>query len=70
LSWKLLLRPGVPRPSMLTTMKPNSASACLSPRAALNARLPTEPDCGPGYALLMIGYFLVLSKLVGRKSWP
>jgi hypothetical protein len=43
-------RPGVPRPSMVTTMKPSSASAWRSPRAALNARDPTLPDCGPGYA--------------------
>ena len=55
---------------MLTTTKPSSASACRSPRAAVNAREPTLPDCGPGYAWLMIGYFLFGSKFVGRKSMP
>ena len=39
----------------------------MSPRAAVNAREPTLPLCGPGYALLMIGYFLVGSKFVGTE---
>jgi hypothetical protein len=61
---------GVPVPSMLTTTKPSSASACLSPRATVKARDPTLPDCGPGYALMMNGNFYAGSKLVGRKRMP
>ena len=47
-SWKDLDRPGVPRPSMDTTMKPSSASAWRSPCAVAHEREPTLPDCGPG----------------------
>ena len=35
-------------PSISTTMKPSSASAWQSPRAAEKLRLPTLPVCGPG----------------------
>jgi hypothetical protein len=35
-------------PSIWTTMKPSSAIAWVSPRAAENWRLPTLPVCGPG----------------------
>ena len=45
-----------------------NVSVNMSPRAAENERDPTLPDCGPGYALLMIGYFFEGSKFVGRKS--
>src|SRR6187551_3537264 len=51
-------------------MKPSSASACLSPRAVVKAREPTLPLCGPGYALLMIGYFFDASKFDGRNIMP
>ena len=37
---------------------------------AMNARLPVLPLCGPGYALLMIGYFFEGSKFVGRNIRP
>src|SRR5262245_54519934 len=55
---------------MLTTMNPSSSSACASPRAGENERDPTLPLCGPGYALLTIGYFLDVSKVVGLNISP
>ena len=37
---------------MVTTTKPSSASACLSPRAAVNARLPDAAGLRPGIRLV------------------
>ncbi|CAM5470452.1 hypothetical protein RLIN73S_01579 [Rhodanobacter lindaniclasticus] len=47
-SWNDLERHGVPMPSIATTMKPSSAIAWWSARAAEKLRPRTEPVCGPG----------------------
>jgi len=47
-SWNFFERHGVPIPSISTTAKPSSASACESPRAERKLRGPTLPVCGPG----------------------
>src|SRR6266851_2700990 len=55
---------------MQPTMKPSSASDCMSPCAVANPRPPQEPGCGPGYTWFTIGYFFEASKLVGLNMKP